>query len=50
LRYGKTGVRLIDDSTYEAPIPNESVVIRKLKEINEIKSTTEKAIEFICGE
>ena len=46
LRYGKVGVRLMDDSTYEAPIPNENDVMKKLKDINEIKSPTERAIDY----
>lgn len=46
IRYGNVGVRLMDGTTYEAPIPDEDKVIQKLKELSEIKNTTERALEY----
>ena len=46
IRYGVVGVRLIDGSTYEAPIPDEGMVSSKLNEIFKIENITERALEY----
>lgn len=46
LRYGESGVRLYDGSTFTPELVIKEKIIEKIKEINKIECATEKAIRY----